>query len=145
MAKDLIIRSSSAEFLIFERQTHDNGIEVRYENYTLWMTQKAIAELFDVQRPSITKHFNYEDWDFPLLTCQVSSFLFFSLSHSKLIPYILPCMPPLAMLMGAIMERDDEDSTPESVCAAALDAAEGSYQDVRKLLAVSYDDDDDED
>ena len=32
MAKDLIIRSSSAEFLIFERQTHDNGIEVRYEN-----------------------------------------------------------------------------------------------------------------
>ena len=56
MAKDLIIRSSSAEFLIFERQTHDNGIEVRYENYTLWMTQKAIAELFDVQRPSITKH-----------------------------------------------------------------------------------------
>ena len=56
MAKDLIIRSSSAEFLIFERQTHDKGIQVRYENETLWMTQKAIAELFDVQRPAITKH-----------------------------------------------------------------------------------------
>lgn len=50
----------------------------------------------------------------------------------------------LAMLMGAIMERDDEDSTPESVCAAALDAAEGSYQDVRKLLAASDDDEDDD-
>ena len=58
MPKDLIIRSSSAEFLIFERQTHDKGIQVRYENETLWMTQKAIAELFDVQRPAITKHLN---------------------------------------------------------------------------------------
>lgn len=51
----------------------------------------------------------------------------------------------LAMLMGAIMERDDEDSTPETVCEAALAAAEGSYQDVRKLLTASDDDDDDED
>ena len=28
MTKDLIIRSSSAEFLIFERQTHDKGIHL---------------------------------------------------------------------------------------------------------------------
>ena len=32
MSKDLIIRSSSAEFLIFERQTHDKGIQVRFED-----------------------------------------------------------------------------------------------------------------
>ncbi len=51
----------------------------------------------------------------------------------------------LAMLMGAILERDDEESTPESVCEAAIDAAEGSYQDVRKLLSASDDDDDDDD
>ena len=31
-------------------------------------------------------------------------FLFFSLSGSKLIPYILPCMPPLAILIGAAFE-----------------------------------------
>ena len=29
--KDLMIRISSAEFLIFERQTHDKGIQVRSE------------------------------------------------------------------------------------------------------------------
>lgn len=51
----------------------------------------------------------------------------------------------LAMLMGAILERDDEESTPESVCEAAIDAAEGSYQDVRKLLSASDDDDDEDD
>lgn len=54
--KDLMIRSSSAEFLIFKLQEKDIEIEVKYENETLWMTQKAIAELFDVGRPAITKH-----------------------------------------------------------------------------------------
>lgn len=50
----------------------------------------------------------------------------------------------LAMLMGAVLERDDEDATPQTVCDAALAAAEGSYQDVRKLLAVSDEEEDDE-
>ena len=56
MAKDLFVRSSAEEFIIFKIQEKDKGIQVRYENETLWMTQKAIAELFDVQRPAITKH-----------------------------------------------------------------------------------------
>lgn len=42
LAKDLIIRNSSAEFLIFERQTHGKGIQVRFEDGDLWLTQKAI-------------------------------------------------------------------------------------------------------
>ncbi len=56
MTKDLMIRSGSAEFLTFKVQEQEVGIQVRYENETLWMTQKAIAELFDVGRPAITKH-----------------------------------------------------------------------------------------
>lgn len=56
MAKDLIIRSSSAEFLIFERQTHNKGIQVRFEDGDLWLTQKAIGELFNVDRTVVTKH-----------------------------------------------------------------------------------------
>lgn len=56
MTKDLMIRSSTEEFLTFKLQEKEKGIQVRYENETLWMTQKAIAELFDVQRPAITKH-----------------------------------------------------------------------------------------
>lgn len=56
MAKDLMIRSSSAEFLIFERQTHDQGIQVRFEEGDLWLTQKAIATLYNVDRTVITKH-----------------------------------------------------------------------------------------
>ena len=43
--KNLIIRSSSAEFLIFEQQKEEKGIEVRFEDGDLWLTQKAIGEL----------------------------------------------------------------------------------------------------
>lgn len=67
MTKDLIIRSSTEEFITFKIQEKDKGIQVRYENETLWMTQKAIAELFDVGRPAITKHliniFNEKELD----------------------------------------------------------------------------------
>ena len=58
MVKDLMIRSSSAEFLIFERQTHDKGIQVRFEDGDLWLTQKSIGELFDTTRNNITMHIN---------------------------------------------------------------------------------------
>lgn len=56
--KDLMIRSSSAEFLIFERQTHDKGIQVRFEDGDLWLTQKSISELFDTTRNNVTMHIN---------------------------------------------------------------------------------------
>ena len=54
--KDLIIRSSSAEFLIFERQTHDKGIQVRFEEGDLWLTQKAMSELYDCSTDNISLH-----------------------------------------------------------------------------------------
>ena len=56
MEKDLKIRSSAAEFLIFEKQAHADSIEVRYEDGTLWLTQKMMANLFDVSVPTINEH-----------------------------------------------------------------------------------------
>ena len=55
MSKDLMIRSSSQEFITFKVQEKDKGIQVRYENENLWMTQKAMAELFDVEQSAIAK------------------------------------------------------------------------------------------
>ena len=56
MANNLVVRSSSAEFLIFERQTHDKGIQVRFENGDLWLTQKAMSELYDCTTDNISLH-----------------------------------------------------------------------------------------
>lgn len=54
--KTLTIRNSTAEFLIFETQAKQDSIEVRYEDETLWLTQKMMAALFDVNVPAISKH-----------------------------------------------------------------------------------------
>ena len=56
MRENLVVRSSSAEFLIFERQNHSEGIQVRFEEGDLWLTQKGLADLYDVDRTVITKH-----------------------------------------------------------------------------------------
>ena len=55
-SKKLIIRNSTVEFLIFTSQEGKNQIEVRYENGTIWLTQKLISELFSVSVPTINEH-----------------------------------------------------------------------------------------
>lgn len=52
----LHIRNSTAEFLIFTRQSGDDGIEVRIEDETVWLTQKLMAALFDVDVRTISEH-----------------------------------------------------------------------------------------
>ena len=40
---------------------YDNGkvaLDAMIEGENIWLSQKQIAELFDVQRPAITKHLN---------------------------------------------------------------------------------------
>jgi len=54
--RDLLIKSGDAEFLIFEKKGTDESINVRYEDETLWLTQKSIAALFDVSVPTINEH-----------------------------------------------------------------------------------------
>ena len=54
--KKLQIRNSTAEFLIFQLQDKEEGVEIVYKDETLWVSQKAMSILFDVDRTVITKH-----------------------------------------------------------------------------------------
>ncbi|HIP12655.1 MAG TPA: cell filamentation protein Fic [Arcobacter sp.] len=56
MKKNLKIRNSTAEFLIFTSQSGADSIEVKFMDDSVWLTQNMIADLFSVQRPAITKH-----------------------------------------------------------------------------------------
>ena len=56
MAKNIEIRNSAAEFLIFMLEGKEDGIQVMYKDETIWATQKAMAQLFDVGVPAISKH-----------------------------------------------------------------------------------------
>jgi len=51
-----LIRNSTAEFLIFTAQEGENSIEARYEDETIWLTQKLIAELFEVDVRTVNEH-----------------------------------------------------------------------------------------
>ena len=51
-----LIRNSTAEFLIFTTQSGDQSIEARYEDETIWLSQKLMAQLFDVSIPTINEH-----------------------------------------------------------------------------------------
>ena len=56
MAKNFEIRNSTAEFLTFIAEGKENGVQVLYKDETIWATQKAMATLFDVGVPAISKH-----------------------------------------------------------------------------------------
>ncbi len=55
-SKHLMIRNSTAEFLIFTNQAGEGNIAVRYEEDSVWLTQKLIAELFGVGIPTVNEH-----------------------------------------------------------------------------------------
>lgn len=54
--KKIQIRNSTAEFLIFSNQEKKDGIEVRYQNETIWLSQKLMAVLFDCSTDNISLH-----------------------------------------------------------------------------------------
>lgn len=56
MNKKLAIRNSTVEFLIFQTEGKEDGVQVVYREENIWCTQKAMAQLFDVGIPAISKH-----------------------------------------------------------------------------------------
>lgn len=56
MAERHLIRNSTAEFLIFQIEGKEQGIEVYYKDENLWATQKAMATLFDCSTDNVGLH-----------------------------------------------------------------------------------------
>jgi hypothetical protein len=56
MTKDLIIRDSTAEFLIFQSQAREDSIEVKFADGTVWLSWKMLGKLFNVRIATINEH-----------------------------------------------------------------------------------------
>lgn len=56
--KEVTIRSSAAEYLTFVAATGDSkeSVEVRYEDENIWITQKMLAVLYEVETNTINYH-----------------------------------------------------------------------------------------
>ena len=48
--------ANQGEILLYSDESGKEFINVVFKDETFWLTQKAIAELFDVQTPAISKH-----------------------------------------------------------------------------------------
>jgi hypothetical protein len=51
-----IIRSSAAEYLTFIASSGEGGVEAIYADENVWLTQKMMATLYDVETPTINYH-----------------------------------------------------------------------------------------
>lgn len=56
MAKKFEIRNSTAEFLIFQIEGKEDGVQVVYHKESVWCTHKAMAQLFDCSSDNIGLH-----------------------------------------------------------------------------------------
>ncbi len=50
------IRNSTVDFLVFTKDSGVGSIEVRVQDGDVWLTQKAMGELFDIDRSVVAKH-----------------------------------------------------------------------------------------
>jgi len=56
MQSNKLIRNSTTEFLIFISNNGKDSIEARYEDETIWLSQKLMGELFEVTTHTINYH-----------------------------------------------------------------------------------------
>ncbi len=56
MAKELSIKDETTEFLLYTSPSGEIRVDVFFHKENIWLTQKRMAELFDVDRSVITKH-----------------------------------------------------------------------------------------
>lgn len=54
--EELQIRNSTVDFLVFTRDAGGGGVEVRVQDGDVWLTQKGVGQLFDVDRSVVAKH-----------------------------------------------------------------------------------------
>jgi len=51
-----IVRSSAAEYLTFVASSGTGGVEAVYADENVWLSQKMMAQLYDVEVPTINYH-----------------------------------------------------------------------------------------
>ena len=53
---NMMKQSNSSQIIIYQTEAGETKIEVRLEDETVWLSQKLMAELFQVTIPTINEH-----------------------------------------------------------------------------------------
>lgn len=83
MDRKIRIHNSTAEFLIFTHQAKEEGIEVRIQDDTIWLSQKLMAALFDCSTDNISLHLKNIFYDGELEENSVTEFFSVTAADGK--------------------------------------------------------------
>ncbi len=50
------LQEKTSQIIIYQTETGDTRLEVRLEDETVWLTQKLMADLFQVTVPTVNEH-----------------------------------------------------------------------------------------
>lgn len=53
---NITLRSSAAEYLTYIAASGESGVEIRYEDENIWLTQKMLATVYGVSTSAIYQH-----------------------------------------------------------------------------------------
>lgn len=53
---EIILRNSAVEYLTYVAVSGEKGIEIRYEDENIWLTQKMLSSIYDVEVHTINEH-----------------------------------------------------------------------------------------
>ncbi len=95
--EEITIRSSAAEYLTYIASVGDteNSVEMRYEDENIWLTQKMMAVLYNVEIPTINYHINKIFKDSELQKDSVIRKFLITAANGffrmRLLSYFIPC------------------------------------------------------
>lgn len=76
---EITIRSSAAEYLTYVAAAGDDpqSVEMRYEDENVWLTQKMLATLYDVETHTINYHVKkiFSDSELQLMASNITQYI----------------------------------------------------------------------
>lgn len=116
-----LVRSSAAEYLTFVAASGGGGVEAVYADENVWLSQKMMAQLYDVEVPTINYHLKKVFDDSELEEdAVIRSFLIAAADGERIEPWHIACLaatsncsalpvssnqPPCVIRVGATIRR----------------------------------------
>ena len=142
--KKLQIRNSTAEFLIFTNKAKEDGIEVRVQDESIWLSQKMMSVLFDCSTDNISLHlrniFKENELDensvVEEFSVTASDGAYLDLAEDRAKRHIPMTMEDWGKRLDKFLEADDRDILHSSGKITALMAKDFANNEFEKYRIV---------
>jgi len=138
------LMSAQDRFLLYTAPDGAVKVNVYFKDETLWLTQKALAELFGVKRPAVTKHLGNIFSTGELVEDSVCSILEHTTGDGKTYSaknYSLDAIADWVVFLNGLLELSTYPILQDKGKVSALEAklkAEGEFEVYRQRQDADY-------